>query len=87
MNELPTALMQEGFLLLASTAGPFIGGLLLVGLVVGILQSATQINDPAVGFLPRIAAALAGVWALGHWVLERYAHYLAHSLDSMSRHI
>ncbi|HEY2899402.1 MAG TPA: flagellar biosynthetic protein FliQ, partial [Polyangia bacterium] len=52
MSEVPEALMHEGMLLLASTAGPFVGGLLLVGLVVGILQSATQINDPAVGFLP-----------------------------------
>ena len=48
MGELPNGLMREGFTLLASTAGPFIGGLLLVGLVVGILQATTQINDPAV---------------------------------------
>jgi flagellar biosynthetic protein FliQ len=86
MSEMPGALMHEGFLLLASTAGPFIGGLLLVGLVVGILQAATQINDPAVGFLPRIAVALVGVWALGGWVLERYAGYLAMAMNRMSGH-
>ncbi|HEX3698124.1 MAG TPA: flagellar biosynthetic protein FliQ [Polyangia bacterium] len=85
MSEVPEALMHEGMLLLASTAGPFVGGLLLVGLVVGILQSATQINDPAVGFLPRICAALAGVWALGGWILERYSHYLQSSLERMSK--
>ena len=84
MNELPEGLMHEGMLLLASTAGPFVGGLLLVGLVVGILQSATQINDPAVGFLPRICAALAGAWGLGSWILERYSHYLQASLERMS---
>ena len=82
MGELPTGLMREGFTLLAATAGPFIGGLLLVGLIVGILQAATQVNDPAVGFLPRITAALLGAWGLGHWVLERYAHFLS---DAMMR--
>ncbi len=85
MNPVPEAMMNEGLLLLASTAGPFVGGLLLVGLVVGILQSATQINDPAVGFLPRICAALAGVWGLGAWILERYSHYLQASLERMSQ--
>ena len=87
MSEMPAALMHEGFLLLASTAGPFIGGLLLVGLVIGILQAATQINDPAVGFLPRMAVALIGVWALGGWVLEKYAGYLAMAMNRMSNHM
>jgi flagellar biosynthesis protein FliQ len=85
-GDVPGALMREGFMLLATTAGPFIGGLLLVGLVVGILQAATQVNDPAVGFLPRLAAALLGVWALGGWVVERYSHYFADAMQRMSPH-
>ena len=83
MGEVPSALMREGFTLLASTAGPFIGGLLLVGLIVGIFQAATQINDPAVGFLPRLTVALLGAWGLGHWVLERYAHFFADAMRRM----
>jgi flagellar biosynthetic protein FliQ len=83
MEAVPAALMREGFTLLASTAGPFIGGLLLVGLIMGVLQAATQINDPAVGFLPRFGVALLGAWALGRWVLERYAHYFADALRRM----
>jgi flagellar biosynthetic protein FliQ len=83
MEAVPAALMREGFTLLAATAGPFIGGLLLVGLIMGVLQAATQINDPAVGFLPRFGVALLGAWALGRWVLERYAHYFADSLQRM----
>jgi flagellar biosynthesis protein FliQ len=71
---------KEGFLLLASVGGPLIGGLLVVGLVIGILQSTTQINDPAIGFLPRMAAALIGAWTLGGWVMERCARYLATSI-------
>jgi flagellar biosynthetic protein FliQ len=85
-GDMPAGLMREGFTLLASTAGPFIGGLLLVGLVVGILQAATQINDPAIGFLPRMTAALLGAWALGGWILERYAHFFADAMQRMSPH-
>ena len=86
MNELPGALTREGFLLLATTSGPFIGALLIIGLAVGIFQAATQINDPAVGFLPRFAAAILAVWLLGGWLLERYSTFFAHSLQRMSQH-
>jgi len=48
------------------------------------LQATTQINDPAVGFLPRLTAALLGAWGLGHWVLERYAHFLADAMKRMA---
>jgi flagellar biosynthesis protein FliQ len=84
-GEVPGALMREGFTLLASTAGPLIGALLLVGLVVGVLQAATQINDPAVGFLPRLGVALLAAWAIGGWVLERYSHYFAEALGRMAQ--
>lgn len=86
MGDIPGALTREGFMLLATTAGPIIGGLLLIGLAVGIFQAATQINDPAVGFLPRFAAAIAGVWLLGGWLMERYSGFFANALHRMSQH-
>jgi len=86
MGDLPGSLTREAFMLLATTAGPVIGALLVIGLVVGVFQAATQINDPAVGFLPRFAAALGAVWLLGGWLLERYAGFFAASLQRMSQH-
>jgi len=86
MGEMPGALTREALMLLASTAGPIIAGLLVIGLVVGIFQAATQINDPAVGFLPRFAAALGAVWILGGWLMERYSGFFAASLQRMSQH-
>jgi flagellar biosynthetic protein FliQ len=86
MNELPGALTREGLLLLATTSGPIIGALLVIGLAVGVFQAATQINDPAVGFLPRFGAAILVVWLLGGWLLERYSTFFAMSLQRMSKH-
>jgi flagellar biosynthetic protein FliQ len=86
MADLPGALTREAFLLLASTAGPVIGALLVIGLIVGVFQAATQINDPAVGFLPRFAAAILAVWLLGSWVMERYSAFFASSLQRMAQH-
>jgi len=42
--DLPSALLREGFAMLATGGGPFVGALLVVGLVVGLLQAATQIK-------------------------------------------
>ena len=83
MHGLPHALTREAFTLLATTAGPIIGVLLLVGLVVGVFQAATHIQDPAVGFLPRLGVALLATWALGGWMLERYSHFLQHAFERM----
>jgi flagellar biosynthesis protein FliQ len=86
MSGLPGALTREAFMLLATTAGPIIGALLVIGLVVGIFQAATQIQDPAVGFLPRFAAAILTVWMFGGWLMERYSGFFATSLARMSQH-
>jgi flagellar biosynthesis protein FliQ len=83
-GELPGSLVREGFLVLASVGGPVFAALLVVGLLVGVLQAATQVNDSAVGFLPRLAAAAAVVWMLGGWMMERLSGFLARCIVAMS---
>ena len=84
--ELPSTLLREGLALLAVVGAPMFGAALVVGLVVGVLQAATQINDPATGFLPRAAAAGAVCWLAGSWMSERLAGFLAASIARMSGH-
>lgn len=86
-TQLPAGLFREGFSVLLAVGGPFMVALLLVGLVIGILQAATQINDPAVGFLPRLVVGLVVAWAAGGWAMERLARYFATALERMSQHI
>jgi flagellar biosynthesis protein FliQ len=78
-------LVREGFLLLTATGGPLVGVLLVAGLVVGVFQATTQINDPALGFVPRLLVALLGAFALGGWVLERFARFFASALGRMAQ--
>jgi flagellar biosynthesis protein FliQ len=85
-NDLPIALLREGFTVLASVGAPFLGALLVVGLIVGIFQAATQINDSALGFLPKLVTGIGISWAFGHWALERMAQYLVIAFNRMSMH-
>jgi flagellar biosynthesis protein FliQ len=82
--DLPAALLREGLVLLGLVGAPLFGAVLVVGLVVGVLQAATQVNDPALGFLPRAAAAGLVCLLLGRWMMERLAGFLAHAIARMA---
>jgi len=81
---LPGAVFREGLLLVASVGGPLFLTMLLSGLFFGILQAATQVNDPAVSFLPRIAVGGIVIWLAGGWMLERLSGFLARSILRMA---
>ncbi len=80
----PAMLLKEGLVQVGVIGGPIFLVMLGVGLVMGILQAATQINDTAVGFLPRAAAAAACLWLAGGWMMERMSGYLAQSIVRMA---
>ncbi len=83
--DMPSALLREGFAVLAMVGGPFMGALLIVGLVVGLLQAVTQINDPAIGFLPRLVTIVLVAWLAGGWAVERLAQFVTGALQRMSQ--
>lgn len=41
---------------------------MLVGLLVGIFQAATQINEQTLSFLPRLMVTLLALALTGHWL-------------------
>lgn len=86
-TDLPSGLMREGFGVLLAVGGPFVLGLIVVGLIVGLLQAATQINDTALGFLPRLVTGLLVAYFTGHYAIERLAHYFAAAMRGMSGHL
>ncbi len=75
-SEATTALFREGMMLMTVAGGPLLAALLVVGLVVGILQSATQIQEPAVGAFPRIATVIVFSVLFGPWMVEQFARFL-----------
>lgn len=60
----------QGLLVCAKVAGPFLAMVLAVGVVVGVLQSVTQLQEPTLSFVPKLVGGgliivLAGNWMLG----------------------
>lgn len=76
-------LFREGMMLMGMVGGPLLGGLLVVGLVVGVLQSATQIQEPSVGAVPRIATVVLMAIFMGPWMMERFSRFLQVAIERM----
>ena len=63
--------------------GPPLMAALLVGLLVGIGQTLTQMHDPVVGQVPRLVAVLLVVLAVLPWLLSRWVAYAADVIGSI----
>lgn len=53
--------------------GPLLAAALAVGLLTNVLQTLTQLHEPVVGLVPRLAAVVVALllmlpWLIGRWV-------------------
>ncbi len=56
-------------------SGPMLMVALIVGLLVSILQAATQINEMTLSFIPKILGIFATLLLLGPWMLSTLVDY------------
>ena len=56
-------------------AGPLLGIALIVGLIIGIIQAATSINEMTLSFIPKIAALVAVLVLLGSWQVSVIVYF------------
>jgi flagellar biosynthetic protein FliQ len=62
---------------------PLVGLMLAVGLAVSIAQAATGLQDPTLTYVPRLAAAAAGILVFGGWMLGMLVHFSSGILSSL----
>ena len=63
------SLFGDALYLVVLIVGVIVVPSLLVGLVVSVLQAATQINEQTLSFLPRLMTTLVGVMVFGPWIV------------------
>ena len=66
---------QVGIEVAILVAGPMLLLGLISGLAVSVFQAATQINDAALAFLPKIGATIVGLLVFGHFMIDRLAGF------------
>jgi len=55
--------------------GPVIIAGVVIGLIVAILQAATQVNDSAVAFAPKALATIVTIVIAGPWMLSQLVDF------------
>ena len=51
-------------------AGPILGAALAVGLFIGVIQAATQIQEMTLSFIPKLLALVVVLFVVGPWMLR-----------------
>ena len=51
-------------------AGPMLGAALAVGLFIGVIQVATQIQEMTLSFIPKLLALVVVLFVVGPWMLR-----------------
>jgi flagellar biosynthetic protein FliQ len=64
-------IMQRATWVAIECAGPLLALGVGVGLVMGLVQAATQISEPALTFVPKMAALGLGLFLFGSLLIER----------------
>ena len=65
-------------------ARPILGIALAIGLVIGIIQAATSINEMTLSFVPKLVFVLGGFALLSGFMMTRLADYFSFIFDTIS---
>ncbi|MDC1232431.1 flagellar biosynthetic protein FliQ [Gammaproteobacteria bacterium] len=79
---------QEALWVTALIAGPLLLGILIVGVVIGILQAATSVQEMTLSFIPKLIVLVALLLLVGNWqisLLIDHFQNLMMSLPSLIR--
>ncbi len=77
-------LWRTALTVMLSVAAPFLISCLAVGLAVAILQTATQLQESVLTFVPKLGATLLVLAFSGHWMLDRLGRFTTASFTSAS---
>ena len=69
------AILNSALQLTLTVAAPLLVAALAVGVIIGLLQAATQINEPSIAFVGKLGALTGVVFALGPWMLSRLVEF------------
>ncbi len=64
-------------------AAPLLLTVLLIGLLVGVFQAATQINEMTLSFIPKLIGMAAAIVLAGPWMLKELIGYTRTLIESI----
>lgn len=75
-------LWRSALTVVVEVSAPFLVACLAVGLAVAIVQTATQLQESVLTFVPKLAAALVVIALSGHWALDKLGQFTTHAFTA-----
>jgi len=66
------------------SSGPFLGAALAIGLIIGIIQAATSIQEMTLSFVPKIVIVIFAISFLANFLLVSLTDYFQFIFDTIS---
>ncbi len=80
-DELLLQVVREALFLVALAVAPPVGAALTVGLLVGVIQAVTQVQDQALSLAFRICAVFGALIVTGPWLFGQVSRFASRVLD------
>lgn len=77
-------LAREALLIMILASVPPIAASLLVGLAMSALQTMTQLSEPSLVVVPKLAAAVLALIVSGPWIAAQLARFAAQILGAVA---
>lgn len=78
-------LWREALLTIAIVSAPFLIAALVVGVAVGLFQTATQLQESVLSFVPKLAAALIVLALAGHYLFSRLTQFTTTAITTATQ--
>jgi len=67
---------REALWVAVMLAGPLLGGILIAGVVIGIVQAATSIQEMTLSFVPKLIFIVVALLVIGNWQINLFVDYI-----------
>ena len=74
---------ERALIVTTMIAAPMLLAALVAGVVIGMLQAATQINEMTLSFIPKLLVLVATIFVTGHWMLQTLIDYTRALFESI----
>jgi flagellar biosynthetic protein FliQ len=74
---------RQALLVIVLLSAPVLLTALVIGLIIGMVQAATQIQEMTLSFIPKLLGMFVALLITGHWMLDLVVDYTLRMYESI----
>ena len=74
-SETTITILSNALWMTVIVAAPLLISVLIIGVLIGMLQAATQINEMTLSFIPKLIILFVALLVAGPWILNSLVNY------------